>query len=396
VAELSIGSRIRERRGKVLTQRQLAERAGVSIDLIRKLEQGVRQTASVGTLQKIARALDIDLSDLVGKPTALLSDDPTAGVVAIRRALTPVDDLLNEVVLQDDAVTLDEARRTLDYAWGAYWIGRYELLGSLLPTALGQLRATVHVAPSAAKVEAHELLARLYWVTSYTLVHLGQPDPAFLAIRQALQVADGGDDELLSASLRCAVSWQLLVQGRYEEARGVAVRAAQGVEPGDVVELPHLSVFGSLLLTAATAAGRDQRIQEAHDLVQAASEVAERIGADRRDYEAYFGPSQVTMQQTDVHIVTENYTAALDAAKHMPKQTGLPLASQARHLADQALAHTRLGNYQRALDALLTAERLGPDWIKYQTLPRQIVAELLDHDRRTPLRSLARRLGVSG
>lgn len=396
VVEVSIGSRIRARRGKVLTQRQLAERANVSVDLIRKLEQGVRQTASVGTLQKIARALDVDLSDLVGKSTTLMSDDPDAGVVAIRRALTPVDDLLDEVVLYDDAATLDEAQRTLDYAWGAYWAGRYELLGSLLPTALGQLRATVHVAPSTAKVEAHELLARLYWVTGCTLVHLGQPDPAFLAIRQALQAADGGSDELLGASLRCAVAWQLLVQGRYEEARGVAVRAAEGVEPTNEVELPHLSVYGSLLLTAATAAGRDQRAQEAQGLILAANQVADRIGADRRDYEAYFGPSQVVMQQTDVHVVTENYTAALDAAKKMPKETGLPLAARARHLADQALAHSRLGNHQRALDALLTAERIGPDWIKYQTLPRQIVAELLDHDRRTPLRSLARRLGVTG
>jgi transcriptional regulator with XRE-family HTH domain len=33
----------------------LAERAGVSVDLIRRLEQGNRQTALIGSLYKIAK-----------------------------------------------------------------------------------------------------------------------------------------------------------------------------------------------------------------------------------------------------------------------------------------------------------------------------------------------------
>jgi len=394
VADSTIGARIRERRGKVLTQRELAELAGVSVDLVRKLEQGARQTASIGSLQRIARALDVDISDLVGRAAGLISDDPAAGVVAIRRALMPVDDLLYEAIDHEDALAIEEARRTVDYAWGAYWAGRYELLGGVLPPGLGQLRATVHAAPSSSQIEAHALLARLYWVTGCTLVHLGQTDPAFLAIRQALLAAKGGDDPLLEATLRGAVSWQLLVQGRYDESHGVAVRAAESLEPQGEVDLPHLSAYGSLILTAATAAGRNAQVQEAQSLVSSARGVANRIGSDRRDYETYFGPSQVAMQQVDVHVVTENYGAALDAVRTMPRQPGLPPAARARHLADQALAYSRTGQYQRAFDALLTAERIGPDWIKYQTLPRQVVSELLAKDAIRPLRNFARRLGV--
>ena len=63
--DTSIGVRIRRFRGKALTQRQLADQAGVSVDLVRKLEQGGRQTASIASLQKLARALDVDISDLV-------------------------------------------------------------------------------------------------------------------------------------------------------------------------------------------------------------------------------------------------------------------------------------------------------------------------------------------
>ncbi|MFD6155209.1 helix-turn-helix domain-containing protein [Nocardia sp. NPDC060256] len=391
----SIGVRIRLFRGKALTQRQLADQAGVSVDLVRKLEQGGRQTASIASLQKLARALDVDIADLIGKRAGVPSSDPDSGIVAIRRALTPVDDLLGETN-EDAAISLDEGRRAVDYAWGAYWVGRYELLTSILPSGLTQLRATVHAARNGSVAPANELLARMYWVTGCTLVHLGQTDPAFLAIRQALAAAEDGNDPLLLGTIRGSVAWQLLVQGRYDESRRVALRAAASLEPSGEVTPEHLSAYGSLVLLSATAAGRAQAIPDALSLVEAAGEVALRLGSDRRDYETYFGPSQVVMQTVDVNVSSERYPEALAAAKAMPANGGLPQASRARHLTDTAVALTRTGQHQRALDTLLTAERVGgADWLKYQSLPRHIVSELLDHDRRVPLRAFARRIGVN-
>lgn len=391
----SIGVRIRMFRGKALTQRQLADTAGVSVDLVRKLEQGGRQTASIASLQKLARALDVDIADLIGKRAGVPSSDPDSGIVAIRRALTPVDDLLGETN-EEAAISLDDARRAVDYAWGAYWVGRYELLTSILPSGLTQLRATVHAARNGSVALANELLARMYWVTGCTLVHLGQTDPAFLAIRHALTAAEEGNDPLLLGTIRGSVAWQLLVQGRYDESRGVALRAAASLEPAGEVTQAHLSAYGSLVLQGATAAGRAQQVQEALSLVEAANEVALRIGGDRQDYETYFGPAQVVMQTVDVNVSAERYPEALAAAKAMPANGGLPQASRARHLTDTAVALTRTGQHQRALDTLLTAERVGgPDWLKYQSLPRHIVSELLDHDRRVPLRAFARRIGVN-
>ncbi|MGY2006765.1 helix-turn-helix domain-containing protein [Nocardia gipuzkoensis] len=393
--ESSIGVRIRQFRGKALTQRQLADQAGVSVDLVRKLEQGGRQTASIASLQKIARALDVDIADLIGKRHGVPSTNPAAGIVAIRRALTPVDDLLGETK-EEAAVSLDDGRRAVEYAWGAYWSGRYELLTSILPPGLTQLRATVHAARNGSVAPANELLARMYWVTGCTLVHLGQTDPAFLAIREALAAAELGNDPLLLATIRGSVAWQLLIQGRYDESRGVALNAAATLEPSGEVTPSHLSAYGSLVLQGATAAGRAQDVHGALSLVETASEVALRIGADRQDYETYFGPSQVVMQTVDVNVSSERYPEALAAAKDMPVNGSLPQASRARHLADTAVALTRTGRHQRALDALLTAERVGgADWLKYQTLPRHIVTELLDHDRKMPLRAFARRIGVN-
>ena len=68
------------------------------MDAIRKLEQGRRQTASIGTLQRIARVLDVDVAELLGRSRSVPSGgDDQARVWAIRDALTSVDDLLGEL-----------------------------------------------------------------------------------------------------------------------------------------------------------------------------------------------------------------------------------------------------------------------------------------------------------
>jgi hypothetical protein len=125
---------------------------------------------------------------------------------------------------------------------------------------------------------------------------------------------------------------------------------------------------------------------------------------DRIDYETPFGPSQVTMQTVDVRVVTEDvrvvtedYPAVLDAASRMPANPGLPLAARCRHLTDRACAHANLGQEQQALALLLTAEGMSPDWIRHQTLACAVSSDLLAAERRrsTPLRQLAKRIGVN-
>jgi hypothetical protein len=115
------------------------------------------------------------------------------------------------------------------------------------------------------------------------------------------------------------------------------------------------------------------------------------------DYEIPFGPSLVTMQTVDVRVVTEDYPAAIEVASQMSANPGLPLASQCRHLIDRASAHANLGQDEQALTLLLTAESMGPDWIRHQSFARAVTRDLLVAERRrsTPLRELALRIGVT-
>ncbi|MCX4099137.1 helix-turn-helix domain-containing protein [Nocardia sp. alder85J] len=393
-----IGDNIRRLRGKALTRQELAEKAEVSIDLLKLLENHIRNSTSLTTLRKLAAALDCDVSDIVGKRSGLPNaTGETAGVMAIRRALSPVDDYAGTAG-EHPPVQIGDARRTVTYAWGSYWAGRYEKLAQVLPAGIADLRATQHAAQGADVAVASELYARILWATACTLVHLGHTDTAWTAIRDAHAAARLGNDPLLEATLRGSIGWQLLVQGRTDESRAVVLNAAKDVEPVGDVPAAHLAVYGSLLLQAATASGREQKVSLAMDLADEAQSVATRLPGDTRDYEVNFGPSQVAMQRTDILVSSELYPEALAAAKLMPLAgTGLETVSQARHLLDRAAALTRMGRYDDAYQLVATAEKVGGEqWARHQSLFRSVVAELLDNDRTNGLRELASRIGVRG
>ena len=173
----TIGQRIAQLRSERMTQQELATAADVSVDLIRKLEQGSRHTLSIASLHRIAGALDVDAGELLSKTTPLPDAGEHSGAVAIRRSLTYVGDLIGHDP-DVEPLTLAEGRRAVTYGWGAYWAGRYDQLGKLLPGAIAQSRATLREAREAERGEAHDLAAQLHQLAACTLVHLGYPDIA--------------------------------------------------------------------------------------------------------------------------------------------------------------------------------------------------------------------------
>jgi len=394
-SDATIGSRLVRLRGTRMTQTGLAAAAGVSVDLVRKLEQGVRHSVSIPSLQRLARALDVDVSALLTDPPKRLeSPSEHAGVVATRRVLTSVDDLFPHAVLETD-VAVREVQRAVTYAWGAYWAGRYQLLTTLLPQEITRARALVAHASADDRGAARHAAAQLLQVTACTMTHWDQADAAHIALREGMQHALAGPDPLLPTALRTTMAWMLLKQGRYDESRRVATAAASTIQPGGGSPLPQWTLYGSALITAASANGRYGDRDEAATLLAEARDAATRTGA-RNDYETAFGPDQVLMQIVDVDVVTEHYGAALTVARRMPRDTVLPVAARARHLSDVAVSQIRTGADDQAVTSLLAMERLAPDWMRFQAHPRQIVAELRERSDAPQLRELSERIGLSG
>ncbi|MCA1703230.1 MAG: helix-turn-helix domain-containing protein, partial [Actinobacteria bacterium] len=284
-AEPTIGERIGELRRPTYTQVDLAVAADVSVDVIRKLEQGRRQTASIGTLQRIARVLDVSVADLLGRARPAPSPGEGDGRVwAIRDALTSVDDLLGE--LDDaDAPDLTELGRSVTYAWAAFWAGRYGPVASMLPRLLVEAEVATHAAPVGRDGRAVDLAAQVHRLTASTLLRLDAADLGHVAAREALRLAAKLPDPLHVAAGRYTLGHVLIRQGRFVDAERVSVATAEDYQPRGDATRAQLSVYGGLLLRGATAAARERRRGAATDLLNEASAVAERAEMDRTDYE---------------------------------------------------------------------------------------------------------------
>jgi DNA-binding XRE family transcriptional regulator len=395
----SIGDRIRELRTDetrgTMSQTQLAAAADVSVEVIRALEQPSRKyNPSIPTLHKIARALDVEIADLFrpSRPT-LATVGPQSGAVALRRAVVSVDDLIGDDP-DLEPLDLEEARRTVGYAWVALWQARTpDTLPTILPAALARMRATLQEVPSADQAATYDLAAQLYQLASSTLVHLGYPDAAHYAIREGMRLAGQGSDSLRSASLKRTVAWLCIQQGRNREAHHIATTAAAELAPTGNSPLPAWTLYGTLLLNGAIAAARDQDRPKAQVLLDEARDAATRTG-HRNDYECEFGPEKVQMHDVDVAIVTENYTDALDEADRMPKRLRLPLLDRVNHLANIALAHTRLGHDGAALEVLTQIEQAAPQWLVVRRTAQMVIRELYDRATPPPLVNLARTAGL--
>lgn len=405
--DVPIGERLRQLRYEQtpkLTQRELAERAGVSVDLVAKLEQGRKQSASLVSLHRLARALDVDVVELLARPPRLqVPTEDDGGVLAIRQAIT-------DLWADGEPVSGAELDQQARYGWAAFSTNRFDVLTGMLPGFIGQARATARATPGPGVFGA---LADAYSVAASMLAMLGHTDLGYLAMTRALEAGDRADDELFRAALSGRMSWLLLHQtGGTEQARRLAVQEADRYEPRlGSASAQQLQVWAGLLVSGAVAAARNDQGSEADDLLNLAETAAtrlptvERAGRSTRTRpvsaarnEIVSGLAPVVMQQVDAAVVTGRPGRALDLAKRIPADAGLPLISRARHMADVAYAQTSLGRDRDATETLLTVEREAPHWMRYQRYPRTIVRELLERERRarTPqLRGLASRLNVA-
>ncbi len=387
----TVGGRIKSLRGdRGLTQEQLAERAGLSRDIIAKLEQGRRQTARLTTLVRLANALDVDLSHLIGKVDRVGVRDG-GGVLALRDALISPSLLPGLDDGHDGEPTpAADVQAAVTAAYGRYWAGDFGWLVAHLPGLLAEARLT-HSAEGGPGVYP---LAMAYDLAASVMVHLGRDDLAAIGAERAITTAHSGDDELLWATLHATYAWVLLHQARLEAAERLAVSMAERIEPAFSAPPAHIAAWGNLLMTAlapAAAAGR-----EVDQYIALASAGAERLGGRVRIYDSSaFGPASVAMQATHAHTVRGEPDKALAAARriHPGDLAGI---SYGRHLLDVAQAHLDTRRHAAAVARLVEARAVSPVWFRHQRVAHSVVAEIRQAELRPSpaVRSLARSLDV--
>jgi transcriptional regulator with XRE-family HTH domain len=390
-ADATIGERLRRlRTERGLTQDRLAERAALSVDIIKKLEQGIRATARVTTLIALADALDVTLADLTDKRPRLNGGSDRLVLELRDTLLTP--EALPGFDADDDGVpTPAEALEDMvARSWRAYWRGDFVTLARDLPGLIAETRVAVRGAgPGAARV-----LGQAYQLTAYLLVHLGRDDLAAVAAERGVVANAQGSDELQSGALYGTYAWVLLHQGRPEAAARLAGRVAEQVEPRMSRALPEqVTVWGGLLLTAAASAAAAERADDVDEYLRLAAAGAARAGRDRRDYEMTFGPTELTVQTVHARMMLRQPERALTAAQRV-RPRSMQTIAHGRHLIDVAQAQVDLERTGDAVETLGKAKTLAPVWFRHQGPARSLVGELAVRQRRlTPaLRELVESL----
>jgi transcriptional regulator with XRE-family HTH domain len=374
-----LGARLRQfRHRRGLTQEELAGHAGMSADMVSRIEQGTRFPRLPGLLG-LARALGVSLEELTGEKAA--PDQMEAGIAALRDALVSPAALAGAGEEEDGpAVPLAVLRGRLAAARRAYWDGRFGLLAQMLPGTLHNARATAR-----RDEKAFTALALARDLAAFLLVHYGQTDLAAIASERAVLAAWYEEDPLLAAAMRGTFAWVLLHQGRLAEAEDLAARTAESITPDS---REQAAVRGVLLLTAvapAAAAGRD-----ASPYAAEARELAVLAGGAVPVFNTTFGLSQVAMQAVHSHAVAGNPAAAFSAARQV-RPGELEAISYGRHLLDVAQAHADGGDDGGAIAVLEQAREISLAWWRQQGVARQLTGELSARAKRAPalLRDLA-------
>lgn len=369
-------ARIRTARG--LTQDDLAQTSGVSVDTISRLERGARATARRSTLQALSLALGTDPARLLGIHPP---EQDTAGAEQLRRAVRALD--LPDLAEPVDVLGLPELHDAASLAWSDYLAGRHTELLAGLPPLMVDTRRAVHALVDDHAAEAAGLLATAYRLTAGLAGRLGLMDLAAHAAHRALDTAAHTTrPELDEAAALRYLAWVLVRQGDLAEAERIAVRAAERLDCGLLArpDPDRVGVFGSLMFNAASAAARQGAAERADDLLAAARAAAVRSGADRVDEAGVFGPRVAAMQAVDQAVRTGQPDRAMQLATQVPDTAGtVPGFWESGHRLHLAAACTDLERWAEVAEHLDAARLLAPQWSRVQPLGRTVIGHLIEH-----------------
>ncbi|GAA2957054.1 helix-turn-helix domain-containing protein [Streptomyces enissocaesilis] len=387
----NVGERLREvRKRRGLSQRELANESGVSLSLIRKLEQGEREDTRLETVRRLAAALRVPTTQLViascGEDDAVDANDQWKPVCRALLTSSAVDTV-------DEPPTAAGVRQALDAAMPLFSGDRFVELSTILPSLLRDADALVRSDP-----EGRVVRARILQLTGWLLTQMRQFDAAEAALERSM---DESSDRLHGAATASVMCWLLLRRGRLGEARDLASRWADEVEPRLSRATPaELSAWGWLLLRMSAAAVRDNRPGEAEDAIRLAHAAAVALGREytpEGNFLQAFGPVTVALKRAENAMVVDRPDLVLKLAAKVPVQGMRPTSNNRnRHLLDVANAHARTRQYAEAVDILTGIRATAPQWFPKQRYARDIVSGILARRRTlTPeMRSLADAVGM--
>lgn len=392
----------RLRRLADLTQDGLAERSGVSVDVIRKLEQRRKHSARLPTLHALSKGLGVELTSLLGDPPGVPSNgeaDPPA-LVAVRRAIMPPLFAPPPEPNSAERLSLGLLRREIADGWTLYHDADFGRLMEVLPGIIADARLAAAVGTASEREAGQAALGKALQLAGHLAIRLGKTDLALSALERAMNAAEQSSDPLLTPMVSNSVAWNYQRQNRLDDAERLAVHAADGVERDHADTAEGVRVWGGLLMSAATSYARSGDYDQANELMTTAENATRRLAtlpapADSKMV-SVFSRSSVRIERVRLAVQHARPEEALSLAQGLRLSADTPPSWRTWLLLDVARAHTDLGNAEGAVRALERLRQIAPAWMRHHTLAVAIVSDLWSGPSRPPgLRRLVEFLGVA-
>jgi transcriptional regulator with XRE-family HTH domain len=357
-----------------LSQRVLAELAGLSQGYIAQIESGTAALDKRSTQLALAKALQVSLADLTGQPY----DPTTLEHMAAIRHLPALRAAIAELAFGSATAPEGGPRDLASAVHGVTELHnacRYDDLIADLPSLLLTLGS---------RLDDPASVRRLMWVTyatTFAAKYLGHADLAMLAAQQCREVAGLLTDE----REWLGIAEFAIVHTLPAESRALPLQRA--VRAVDLLEMaadhPRAGqVHGMLHLSAAmlAAIGGDTSTSQTH--LREATASASRLGEGNFG-QLWFGPTNVAIWR--LGVLAELGDGGAVAGMPAPDLSAIASSNrQATMFADlgRCLAQTRK-NDGEAMAALLRAERIAPQRVRLSPLVRETVGSMLRRARRS-------------
>jgi transcriptional regulator with XRE-family HTH domain len=191
------------RRVTGLSQEQLAHEAGLSVGVVRKLEQG--GDARVETLHALARALGVSTSALFATeaPKSVLGPEDEANrryLAELRKALMPAIGLPSRPAGPTGTGDVSILRQSIQEAHALYWADQYSAVAKRLPEILRASEAAVSALEDEEKQRATVVRCQALLFTGKYLTQVRQYDMAYYALVEAIRLARETGENLVAAT----------------------------------------------------------------------------------------------------------------------------------------------------------------------------------------------------
>lgn len=407
--ELPIGRRVAYWRGRRrMSQQVFADRLGKSKSWVDKVERGVRRLDKFSVIHDIADVLQVDAQLLLGhEPDRRNGTEPAVGrleIAEIRAALERYDQVSAFFQPPPQPPDLAEVRKAVRHAWLTYQHAKGGALVRSLPDLLRAAQAADAAHQSGVLAdESANLLGQVYQIASSSLRNLGELELAWLAADRAVTVAQRANDPLLAGVATFRVGMALLAMGRARPALEINVSVANRLAPASAGQAKpdQLSVYGMLLLQGAMSAAKLGDSATTRDLLAAAEDAANLLGADCNHYWSSFGPTNVLLHRVAAAVEMGEGRYAVATHERIGADGFAALVPERRvhHLLDMARGWAQVGDVHRAGEMLVAGDRLAPTELRSRPVAREILGDVLRRTHGDPppaVCELAEQVGVGG